>query len=232
MTTDILLLRDYHKQWEREESREASASSLIAFPGRVAAPSDPCKEVTTLTKGTNDDGTARVLSYYTQATQNITMGCYAGAIDGSTRFFVTLVILTLPFILYFFELLRFRIFSRWLERHGKIKALPATPRSVIAIVVKPFINTILWLLWAPVSFFRQFWFRFRFEASESEDRVEIHRLRNKRASLIASRAQLIEVCTESSLQPLFQFYLVFQVNVSKISVCVQYYHIWHIEMTF
>ncbi len=145
----------------------------------------------------------RVFSSHTWATGNVTLGCYPGAIDGKTRFATTLFFLLLPFTLYFFELLRFRVLSSSLERRF------GTTNCIVMYVIKPLGNALLWITWPVVAFFRLFWYRYRYEASEGEGNIHRHR----RATLIGSRAQLIEVCTESSLQPLFQFYLVFQVSV-------------------
>jgi len=171
LTTDALLLHDYLLQWQKEVVREDKTASIL-FPGQVVAPTNPCHEVHTVqATGRSSD---QVLSYYDRATQNITLGCYSGAIDGQTRFSVTVAILTLPFILYFFELLRFRVFSLWLERRT-LDAVNSRPFQIVIGLGKLVANTLLLLLWAPVAFFRQFWFRYKFESSESEDRVETHR---------------------------------------------------------
>ncbi len=167
---------------------------------QISKPTDPCKTSAQI----NTSSSSVLLSTHVWATGNITLGCYPGAIDGRTRFCATVFFLLLPFSLYFFELLRFRLLSKRLERR-----YPGS--AAAAYVARPLGNLLLWLTWPLVSFFRQFWFRFRFEASEGEKKVQRHRQRARRAALVGSRAQLIEVCTEASLQPLFQFYLVFQV---------------------
>ena len=51
---------------------------------------------------------------------------------------------------------------------------------------------------------------FRYETTRNEDRAGDYQRRARKTAVISSRAQLIEVCTEASLQPIFQFYLVFQ----------------------
>ena len=50
----------------------------------------------------------------------------------------------------------------------------------------------------------------RYETTRNEDRAGDYQRRARKTGVISSRAQLIEVCTEASLQPIFQFYLVFQ----------------------
>ena len=51
---------------------------------------------------------------------------------------------------------------------------------------------------------------FRYETTRNEDRAGDYQRKARKTAVISSRAQLIEVCTEASLQPIFQFYLVFQ----------------------
>ena len=46
---------------------------------------------------------------------SLPLHCYSQAISRSERFIGTLVLICGPFALYFFEVLRFRIFSHWLE---------------------------------------------------------------------------------------------------------------------
>ncbi len=156
-------------------------------------------------------------SSHVWARGDVDLGCYTGAISGRTRFLATVSFILLPFSLYFFELLRFRLFSKWLEkRFGK--SSDSLCRFLSSFVLRPIGNALLWVSWPLVAFFRHFWFRFRFESSEGDNALHRHKLRARKAALVGSRAQLIEVCTESSLQPLFQFYLVFQVSL-KILNC-------------
>ena len=146
------------------------------------------------------------------ATGNVTLGCYPGAIGGRDRFLITACIVLLPFVLYFFELLRFRVLSRFIEKRRKKKS-SGVGTVIFDLTLKPLGNLFLWLTWPLVAFFRQFWSRFRYETVEGADSsssVLPRRRRARRDALISARAQLIEVCTEASLQPLFQFYLVFQ----------------------
>ena len=100
------------------------------------------------------------------------------------------------------NIFRFRIFSKWLEKH-------CGQNCFIYFIIRPVVNLLIWLVWPLVAFLRQSWYRFRFEISENESRVQRRRSSARKASLINSRAQMIEVCTEASLQPLFQLYLFF-----------------------
>ena len=90
------------------------------------------------------------------------------------RFIITACIVLLPFCLYFFEVLRFRLFSRYLEKK-KVGA-------VVSAMLKPLGNLLLWLTWPLVAFFRQFWSRFQYETAVKEEEV----------SAILSVQQLIE----------------------------------------
>ena len=200
--TDLILLFDYYRQWDLQykvhfpgASIESSVSSVTFYDGdkclfdhdyySLAAPRD--------------------LFGGEWPTYNVTLGCYPGAIKGNERFFVTLVFMLLPFPLYFFELVRFRVFSRYIER-----AAASHPYPWLVMALKPFGNLFLWLTWPLVSFFRHFVYTFRYETTRNEDRAGDYQRKARKTSVISSRAQLIEVCTEASLQPIFQFYLIFQ----------------------
>ncbi len=192
--TDVLILKDYYNQWKAESSTNA----IVAFPGKLSPPTDPCKELLVL-------GNGSIISSHVVSVSNLTLHCYAGAISGLDRLVATGSIMTLPWVLYAFEVLRFRPFSAWLDRNFSYSSFAKN-------LVKLFGNFMLWMVWPVAAFFRHFLFQYRFETSEGEARVRSHRNRCRRAALIGSRAQLIEVCTEASLQPLLQFYLVFQVT--------------------
>jgi hypothetical protein len=68
----------------------------------------------------------------------------------------------------------------------------------------------MWLIWPLTAFIRYFWYRYLHETSSKEEKIWKYKASAKKTLLISSRAQMIEVCTEASLQPLFQFYLVFK----------------------
>lgn len=143
-----------------------------------------------------------IVASHVWVTGNTTLGCYPGAIRGRDRFISTLSFLLMPFFLFFFELLRFRVLSRWLEE--------LNGGNLCHYFFRPIGNLALWLVWPVVAFVRQAWYRFRYETSSKESKIWQFKALASRAFLISSRAQMIEVCTEASLQPLFQFYLVFQ----------------------
>jgi hypothetical protein len=119
MYTDVMLLLDYWKQWSQESLDDAS-SNVVYFPGVVEPPKNPCKETSVV----EANGTIRASHVW--ATVNTTLGCYPGHIGGRDRFCTTISILLLPFFLYYFELLRFRVFSRWVEKMFKNAALCLT----------------------------------------------------------------------------------------------------------
>ena len=201
--TDAVLIRDYWNQWDKEENE----GSAVVFPGLIANPRNPCKETKTVVNGDVIEST------HVWATNNITLGCYPGVITGRNRFYLTTIIVILPFLLYFFELLRFRTFSIFLERCCP-EDMTVCCDVVSKWIVRPMGNFLLWLFWPLHAFIKQAYFRFKFETAKSDNLKLKNKSASKSASLISSRAQLIEVCTEASLQPLFQFYLVFKDVVS------------------
>ena len=139
---------------------------------------------------------------------SIELECFSNAITQNERFWATITVMLIPNLFYFFELLRFRTFSAWLES----KWDPETINSFIFYTVykpmKLICNTILVFLWPFVAFFRQAWACFNYESSEDVDKTGQLQISAKAARTVSSRAQIIEVCLESSLQPLLQLYLV------------------------
>jgi hypothetical protein len=197
MLTDILLLSDYYDQWETQSE---ATKDLVLFPGKLGAPDDECLTVQ------HEETESGTVFFHGQSKENVTLGCYPGAIKGRERFFITLILILLPTSLYFFELLRFRIFSKFLEKFIN----PESPSFLYMWIVRPVVNFFTWLLWPLVSFMRQFIYTFRYETTRNEEGVGRLKLEARKTAMISSRAQLIEVCTEASLQPIFQFYLIFQ----------------------
>ena len=77
-------------------------------------------------------------------------------IQGHERFLVTLACMLLPFPLYFFEMVRFRVFSKYIERVAESHPYPR-----LILMLKPIGNLFLWIFWPLVSFFRHFINTFR-----------------------------------------------------------------------
>lgn len=204
VTTDIMLLFEYYDGWENHDFRAASLNNIV-YPGfQVAKPQhSPCLRAEHIATGTGFNGTHYIYNDY-----NTSLRCYSRAISDENRFKGTLLVILLPFLFYFFELLRFRTFSTWIEAKINAQSLNC---CVYYALYKPFkliVNLALLLTWPIVSFFRQAFFQLRYEASESFDKVGRHRQTSRLAKTIGSRTQIIEVCTEASLQPLLQLYLV------------------------
>lgn len=208
MISDLVLIEKYWNEWETQHSDH---KNKIFYPEEVEAPTDPC--LTVNTKNITENG---LLVSHEYGTQNLTFGCYAGAFKGRDRFILTLVFVAFPFVLYFFEMLRFRILSSRLDP-WKAKIKNKFVFFFVFGVMKPLGNILLWGTWPLVVFFRQFWFTLKLDNSESDADVATHKVSAKNAAFISSRAQLIEVCTEASLQPIFQVYLVFQ-NLLHVDV--------------
>ncbi|TRY70108.1 hypothetical protein TCAL_15011 [Tigriopus californicus] len=209
MISDLVLMEKYWNEWGSQHSDHIQK---IHYDDNVESSNNPCLAVTIK----NVSASGEVLVSHEYGTTNVPLDCYAGAFKGRDRFLLTLVFVAFPFILYYFELLRFRILSSRLDPwRAKIKN-----KFIFFIlfgVVKPLGNVLLWGTWPLVVFFRQFWFTLKLDNSESDAEVKTHKVSAKNAAFISSRAQLIEVCTEASLQPIFQFYLVFQ-NLLHVDV--------------
>jgi hypothetical protein len=195
--TDAQLLTDYMSMWTADE---ANATLLAGGEGRILE--ETCNEL------------AQFPHLVDQSMRSVSLLCYAEAVRGRERFVTTAAIISLPFALYLFEMLHFRTLSYILESR-KEKERRCNNNALLRVLLNmlcPLGNIACWLLWPLVTVFRTFWFRFRLKAfpdRESETSVMINRRNAREAALISSRALVMEVCTEASLQPLFQFYLVF-----------------------
>lgn len=194
--TDMLLLFGYFEEWTEDVSQVKTSS--VIFPGPLVNPKDPCLKTESVNL-TNVIG-----SHFVPKDDNVPLECYIGAMSPQVRFTATLVVIMLPWLFYFFELLRFRIFSRWLEENHCFQRLPL----ILLMAFKLVTNCLLWLLWPLVAFFRQFFYQLRFETSMSAHKAGRDRESARLANTIGSRTQIIEVCTEASLQPLLQLYVV------------------------
>ena len=62
------------------------------------------------------------------------------------------------------------------------------------------------ILWPVVMHWRKFICEAKYLTSQGEERVKA-RIARDDATIISSRSQMIEVCSESSFQPLLQLYL-------------------------
>ena len=205
VVTDVMLLFEYLEHFDTWDSTEEGHVGGILYPGEqdIIRDPPPCFASETIE---SDDGNP--LSHYVINKSNVSLTCYSKLISGRSRFIATLIIIMLPFLFYFFELLRFRTFSKWLETKVNVGQLNS---CVYYGLFKPFkllVNLVLLLAWPIVAFFRQAYYLFIYESSRDADKAGKHREASKLASTIGSRTQIIEVCTEASLQPLLQLYFV------------------------
>ena len=92
---------------------------------------------------------------------------------------MTLAFMLLPFPLYFFEMMRFRVFSNYIER---IADSHSYPRMILAL--KPIGNLFLWIFWPLVSFFRHFVNTFRYETTRNEDRAGDYQRKARKTAVI------------------------------------------------
>ena len=133
------------------------------------------------------------------------LNCYSQAISSAERFIGTLVLICAPFALYFFEMLRFRTFSAWIER--KLGLDPGHD-GLMVYFLKALVNSFVWILWPLISFFRYAFYLYKYEACVDSKKSETYKTKAQASQLASIRAHVIEVCIESSLQPLLQLYLV------------------------
>ncbi|TRY71041.1 hypothetical protein TCAL_15010 [Tigriopus californicus] len=179
MVSDCALIRDYRHDWW-EEAHNATLN------------------VTSLDRCLEQDQSPDIIE-----------GCYARLISGKERFLMTLVIFLMPFLLYYFELLRFRPFSEWLE-HKRDPQMSKCKMGIIHWIIRPLVNTLYLITWPIVTAVRKFFFRFKLEWAAKGCDIQTYRTKERTATAASSRAQIIEACTEASFQPMLQFYLIFQ----------------------
>ena len=138
--------------------------------------------------------------------------CYSHVFTTGHRFMATIAIVLLPLVLYMFELLRFRVFSRWFDHQFQ------NTTFCIRIILKFIGNIFLLLNWPLISFLRHFWYAFGYENSLSKgtsNNITRGRRLYLTSSNISARAHLIEICTEASIQPLLQLYIVFLTFIQR-----------------
>ena len=141
-----------------------------------------------------------------RASSEFQLGCYS-CLPSTSRFLLTISLIILPFLLYFFEMLQFRWFSEWLENQLKIKEMN---KCTIFTFFKPFkllSNLFILITWPLTTFLRYVYYCFKYETSQNTDNVEV-RSSKIVSTTILSRMKIIEVSTEASLQPLLQVYIV------------------------
>ena len=143
------------------------------------------------------------LSCFSKKFQLPPLTCNSQAISSAERFIATLVLICAPFALYFFEMLRFRPFSAWVD--WKLKD---QNQSWMMMVLKALVNLVVWIFWPLISFFRYAFYLYKYEACVDNKKTETYKAKTQAAQLASIRAHVIEVCIESSLQPLLQLYLV------------------------
>ena len=168
------------------------------FPGSITKPFSNCQQVQFLS---NDKWNA---SFYIQAYDNVSLHCFSESISNVERGLWTLSFMAVPFVFFFFELLRFRTFSAWIEGKFDTRKMPRCAFYLLFKPVKFLFNFLHLLTWPLVAFFRQAYFHFRYSVSTDAEKNGQWKNRSFIATTIGSRSKLIEVCTEASLQPLLQ----------------------------
>ena len=79
----------------------------------------------------------------------------------------------LPIVFYFFELLRFRTFSVWIESKTDLKSM--NPFKFV-ILFKPFkllVNLLLLVSWPIVAIFRWSWSAFQYQYSDGDSKTDL-----------------------------------------------------------
>ena len=130
-------------------------------------------------------------SFTGQSYEVVPHECYHYLYHAKDRFLVTLTVICLPLVLYFFEVLRFRIFSNTFDAKWfpyKLGSAEDMPMWVwLARGIPKFIGNFLTILvWPFVTLFRQFWFAWVFFSDGTEGSVYF----NKKfvdSQIIASR---------------------------------------------
>ena len=80
--------------------------------------------------------------------------------------------------------------------------------SLAKNTVKSLVNTLCITLWPLMSIVRLFWASFKFETARAEKKLGRRKYELIRAMMIRDRSHMVEICTEASLQPILQLYLV------------------------
>lgn len=167
---------------------------------------------------------------------NMTLNCFSNGPSSEHKFALSISIMILPYIFYLYEVInKYRAkyltvedinmklekdfeppcccsldcFKRkyLLWQNAKKSISLALKENWYTIWIYWIIMTLVWIGWPLVTIVDHFLKRIYFFGSSSHRKVDRHSERQRRSQECASRAHLIEVCTEASLQPLLQFYL-------------------------
>ena len=137
------------------------------------------------------------------AIYNVPLECYPDLVSEKMRFILTALFILMPTILHIFEMIISEMECATTTKHQ------GSCRIIIWGATKLLASPILWLSMPFATFFREFWLTFRFQAEKDVEKLNFYRKQKEDASWKSSRVKIIEVCTESSFQPLFQLYLVY-----------------------
>jgi hypothetical protein len=134
----------------------------------------------------------------------IPLECYPEMVSEKTRFVMTAFFILMPTLVHLFEM----AISPNLKKSSDEKT-SVNKNSLFVCVFKLLTLPVSWIFMPFITFFREFWVTFRFETAQDLEKVNFYRNEKEKASMDSSRVKMIEICTESSFQPLFQLYLVY-----------------------
>ena len=149
-------------------------------------------------------------------TGQISFQYYHCFMSSKTNFIWTLAVMGVPFVFFFFEQLRFRLFSRSIDGQFEEIADQSYDSSNLAKItlkatkncIKILVNILCICLWPLMSIVRLFWSTFMFETSQGEEKTGRRKDELQRIMMVRDRSHMVEICTEASLQPILQLYLV------------------------
>ena len=196
---DIALLAQYYQQWTTE-SMVGGLSNI----GNSSTDNENCKDIVSATKSHRID------------TEKVPFEKYHCFMSGKTNFTWTAAVMCIPFLFFFFEQLRFRLFSRFIDTQFEEMSIPEDdPSNTKSLMlrlakntVKSLVNALCITLWPLMSIVRLFWGAFKFETARAEKKLGRRKYELDRAMMIRDRSHMVEICTEASLQPILQLYLV------------------------
>ena len=192
VVTDIVLIIEYFYEWKTGDG----TGSGVLFPGQIARPSrDSCMDLQQVANYTG-------FTLKNESSADLSLNCYSRYISKHQRFVGTLVITCLPFMFNLFEMWRFQTFSSWMSDRQSEKP------NWILLPIKSLFYFILWLLWPFVAFFRYAFYQYKSEVGDQRAKSEAYSRKLDMSKLVSLRTHFIEVCTESTFQPLLQLYLV------------------------
>ena len=201
---DGALVFQYYHQWVSETKLAEEAHVENNTIGHEAI--DTCQEIVKdATTELNEINVRRVPFRY-----------YHCFMSSQTNFIWTLAVLCIPYLFFFFEQLRFRLFSRSIDGQFEEIAIQSYDSSnltkrtlkVTKICIKTLVNIICICLWPLLSIVRLFWSTFMYETSRGEEKTGRRKDELQRIMMVRDRSHMVEICTEASLQPILQLYLV------------------------